>query len=62
MTLNGDVPPEAATIGSLVIHETLSVIDEHITGMSNAPTTRAASTAATTAFHTSMAKKQTRRR
>jgi hypothetical protein len=34
MTLNGEVPPEEETIGSPVMHETLSVIDEHITGMS----------------------------
>ncbi|RAQ99172.1 polarized growth protein boi2 [Stemphylium lycopersici] len=33
MTLSGDVPPEDETIGSPVMHETLSVIDEHITGM-----------------------------
>ena len=34
MTLNGEEPPEEATIGSPVMHETLSVIDEHITDMS----------------------------
>ncbi|KAF1937660.1 polarized growth protein-like protein Boi2 [Clathrospora elynae] len=37
MTLNGEAPPEDAAlvpIGSPVMHETLSVIDEHITGMS----------------------------
>lgn len=34
MTLNGDLPPEDETIGSPVMHETLSVIDEHITDMS----------------------------
>ena len=34
MTLNGEEPPEEVTIGSPVMHETLSVIDEHITDMS----------------------------
>ncbi|KAL6706366.1 hypothetical protein ACN47E_005472 [Coniothyrium glycines] len=34
MTLSGDAPPEDETIGSPVMHETLSVIDEHITDMS----------------------------
>ncbi|KAH9880947.1 hypothetical protein IAQ61_001241 [Plenodomus lingam] len=34
MTMSGEVPPEDATIGSPVMHETLSVIDEHITDMS----------------------------
>lgn len=34
MTMNGEVPPEDETIGSPVMHETLSVIDEHITDMS----------------------------
>jgi len=34
MTLNGEAPAEDETIGSPVMHETLSVIDEHITGMS----------------------------
>jgi len=34
MTLSGEVPPEDETIGSPVMHETLSVIDEHITDMS----------------------------
>ncbi|KAI4622730.1 uncharacterized protein J4E87_006297 [Alternaria ethzedia] len=34
MTLSGEAPPEDETIGSPVMHETLSVIDEHITGMS----------------------------
>jgi hypothetical protein len=34
MTLSGEVPPEDAAIGSPVMHETLSVIDEHITDMS----------------------------
>lgn len=34
MTLNGDDPPDEPTIGSPVMHETLSVIDEHITDMS----------------------------
>ncbi|KAH9863571.1 hypothetical protein J1614_009503 [Plenodomus biglobosus] len=34
MTMGGEVPPEDATIGSPVMHETLSVIDEHITDMS----------------------------
>ncbi|EMD59603.1 hypothetical protein GGP41_008610 [Bipolaris sorokiniana] len=33
MTLNGEAPPDEETIGSPVMHETLSVIDEHITGM-----------------------------
>ncbi|USP79283.1 uncharacterized protein yc1106_06557 [Curvularia clavata] len=33
MTLNGETPPDDQTIGSPVMHETLSVIDEHITGM-----------------------------
>jgi hypothetical protein len=34
MTLNGETPPEEENIGSPVMHETLSVIDEHITDMS----------------------------
>ncbi|KAH7138534.1 polarized growth protein Boi2 [Dendryphion nanum] len=34
MTLSGDVPHDDETIGSPVMHETLSVIDEHITDMS----------------------------
>jgi hypothetical protein len=34
MTLNGETAPEGETIGSPVMHETLSVIDEHITDMS----------------------------
>lgn len=34
MTMNGEEPHEEATIGSPVMHETLSVIDEHITDMS----------------------------
>ncbi|KAJ4402125.1 hypothetical protein N0V91_007486 [Didymella pomorum] len=34
MTLNGDEPLEEPSIGSPVMHETLSVIDEHITDMS----------------------------
>lgn len=34
MTLSGENPPEEETIGSPVMHETLSVIDEHITDMS----------------------------
>ena len=34
MTLNGEEPHEEAAIGSPVMHETLSVIDEHITDMS----------------------------
>lgn len=34
MTLSGESPPEDETIGSPVMHETLSVIDEHITDMS----------------------------
>ncbi|KAF1831601.1 polarized growth protein Boi2 [Decorospora gaudefroyi] len=34
MTLSGEAPPEDETIGSPVMHETLSVIDEHITDMS----------------------------
>ncbi|KAF2017714.1 hypothetical protein BU24DRAFT_156859 [Aaosphaeria arxii CBS 175.79] len=34
MTLSGDIPREDDTIGSPVMHETLSVIDEHITDMS----------------------------
>lgn len=34
MTLNGEEPQEQPTIGSPVMHETLSVIDEHITDMS----------------------------
>ncbi|KAF2853648.1 polarized growth protein-like protein Boi2 [Plenodomus tracheiphilus IPT5] len=34
MTMSGETPPEDATIGSPVMHETLSVIDEHITDMS----------------------------
>jgi hypothetical protein len=34
MTLNGDMPSEDEPIGSPVMHETLSVIDEHITDMS----------------------------
>ncbi|KAF1914361.1 hypothetical protein BDU57DRAFT_540306 [Ampelomyces quisqualis] len=34
MTLSGEAPPEEDTIGSPVMHETLSVIDEHITDMS----------------------------
>ncbi|CAO2658171.1 Nn.00g074310.m01.CDS01 [Neocucurbitaria sp. VM-36] len=34
MTLSGEVPQEDETIGSPVMHETLSVIDEHITDMS----------------------------
>ncbi|XPS79886.1 hypothetical protein M3J09_011855 [Ascochyta lentis] len=34
MTLNGEEPPEDVAIGSPVMHETLSVIDEHITDMS----------------------------
>jgi hypothetical protein len=34
MTMSGEVPPEEETIGSPVMHETLSVIDEHITDMS----------------------------
>lgn len=34
MTLSGDAPREDDTIGSPVMHETLSVIDEHITDMS----------------------------
>ncbi|OAL47331.1 polarized growth protein Boi2 [Pyrenochaeta sp. DS3sAY3a] len=34
MTLSGEEPPEEQTIGSPVMHETLSVIDEHITDMS----------------------------
>lgn len=34
MTMNGEEPREEAPIGSPVMHETLSVIDEHITGMS----------------------------
>ncbi|KAJ4366483.1 hypothetical protein N0V83_008119 [Neocucurbitaria cava] len=34
MTLSGEVPHEDETIGSPVMHETLSVIDEHITDMS----------------------------
>ncbi|KAH6642922.1 polarized growth protein Boi2 [Boeremia exigua] len=34
MTLNGDDPQEEPAIGSPVMHETLSVIDEHITDMS----------------------------
>jgi hypothetical protein len=34
MTLSGETPPEDETIGSPVMHETLSVIDEHITDMS----------------------------
>jgi len=34
MTLSGDVPAEDEAIGSPVMHETLSVIDEHITDMS----------------------------
>jgi len=33
MTLNGEAPPDPEPIGSPVMHETLSVIDEHITGM-----------------------------
>ncbi|RMZ73745.1 budding BOI2 [Pyrenophora seminiperda CCB06] len=33
MTLNGETPPDTEPIGSPVMHETLSVIDEHITGM-----------------------------
>jgi hypothetical protein len=33
MALSGEVPQEEETIGSPVMHETLSVIDEHITGM-----------------------------
>ncbi|EOA91293.1 hypothetical protein ACJQWK_03775 [Exserohilum turcicum] len=32
-TLSGDAPPDDDTMGSPVMHETLSVIDEHITGM-----------------------------
>lgn len=34
ITLSGETPPEDETIGSPVMHETLSVIDEHITDMS----------------------------
>ena len=34
MALSGEAPTEDETIGSPVMHETLSVIDEHITGMS----------------------------
>jgi hypothetical protein len=34
MALSGEVQPEEETIGSPVMHETLSVIDEHITDMS----------------------------
>lgn len=34
MTLNGEEPPDEPAIGSPVMHETLSVIDEHITDMS----------------------------
>ncbi|KAF2032931.1 hypothetical protein EK21DRAFT_59578 [Setomelanomma holmii] len=34
MTLSGEAPQEDETIGSPVMHETLSVIDEHITDMS----------------------------
>jgi hypothetical protein len=34
MTLNGETPPAEEAIGSPVMHETLSVIDEHITDMS----------------------------
>ncbi|KAF2661873.1 polarized growth protein-like protein Boi2 [Lophiostoma macrostomum CBS 122681] len=34
MTLSGEAPREDDTIGSPVMHETLSVIDEHITDMS----------------------------
>ncbi|PSN66654.1 hypothetical protein BS50DRAFT_370696 [Corynespora cassiicola Philippines] len=34
MTLSGEIPREDETIGSPVMHETLSVIDEHITDMS----------------------------
>ncbi|KAJ4307691.1 hypothetical protein N0V94_009649 [Neodidymelliopsis sp. IMI 364377] len=34
MALNGEEPPEEVAIGSPVMHETLSVIDEHITDMS----------------------------
>ncbi|KAF2820455.1 polarized growth protein Boi2 [Ophiobolus disseminans] len=34
MTLSGEAPPEDEAIGSPVMHETLSVIDEHITDMS----------------------------
>jgi hypothetical protein len=34
MTLSGEAPAEEETIGSPVMHETLSVIDEHITDMS----------------------------
>ncbi|KAF2128063.1 hypothetical protein P153DRAFT_358198 [Dothidotthia symphoricarpi CBS 119687] len=33
MTLSGELPREDETVGSPVMHETLSVIDEHITGM-----------------------------
>ncbi|CAA9966842.1 Polarized growth protein Boi2 [Pyrenophora teres f. maculata] len=33
MTLNGEPAPDPEPIGSPVMHETLSVIDEHITGM-----------------------------
>ncbi|KAH7080062.1 hypothetical protein BKA63DRAFT_505656 [Paraphoma chrysanthemicola] len=34
MTLSGEAPQEEESIGSPVMHETLSVIDEHITDMS----------------------------